>query len=158
MEKKRSIGVTVFGWVLITYFLYNAIFTLLWSFFIPETPRSIEPVATFMRLKLAHPSMVLMKLWFVGNLITGPFLFISSIIAGIGVLKLKTWSRKFVVFIYSLGIISKLVQICIVLSKDSDVNYFFYKEIEFFSFWLNWVFYIAIIYFFTRPKVKEQFK
>jgi len=72
--------------------------------------------------------------------------------AGIGLLKLKDWSRKVVIYLNIFLIIyaySLLIVFKVKLHKD---------VIGLLLFVLVNIYFIVPIYYFTRPKVKEQFK
>ncbi len=76
------------------------------------------------------------------------------IIIGIGLLKLKEWARKFEILLTILGYFFIWVMF-FVISKDLliSLRYMFqFKQI------ISLLAVIVTVYFFTRPKVKNQFK
>ena len=116
MEKKRSVGVTIFGWYFI---LVNLIALLIIRLLRPED--------------------------FLNNLTERPIVIVRLIvylIIGIGILKLKNWARIGTIVIGIFYIIAAPVAI---LTANIVGILFLLSG-------------ISMLYFFTRPKVKEQFK
>ena len=159
MEKKRSRGVTIFAWLSI---IVN-IFTLL---------TSLNFNTYFEMYKSFDKSIVM------GIILISLFSIIVGIVAGFGILKLKEMMRKIVVVINSFDVLFGIL--LLLLSIDSFKQYAYslavaqvgtkgnvlgidtLTNIGFYTMIFVSLFYIAIsllfIFFFTRPKVKEQFK
>ena len=71
----------------------------------------------------------------------------AYLICGIGIFWRKLWSRYLCIFLYSWGCINNLSLIYILKETILTSLIICYAII-----------YLSIIYFFTRPKVKEQFR
>ena len=135
MEKKRSKGVTILGWLYL-----------------------IENLIEIFRLIL-NTSFTAISVSSIGAMSPSEF-----IIAGVSVwvawylLKLKEWARKWIIYLMYFGI-ARLILYC-VFGLPESVKNFNTNEL--------WKIAVAIclallaqffyIYFFTRPKVKEQYK
>lgn len=87
----------------------------------------------------------------------GKFIMFGSpllIVTGIGLLNLKEWARKLEILITILGYFFRWI-VVFVVSKNLLISFkymFQFKQI------ISLLAVIVTIYFFTRPKVKEQFK
>lgn len=158
-NKKRSRTVAIFGWLMI---IINA-FVLLAVF---DTKSFFDAYKSF-------PKNFLIAMY--AYSLISP---IVGIIAGIGILKLKDVMRKIGIFINSLDILAG-IPLFFISAKDlqrycytaalssapsgvSQVNANMIANISFYIVTiLSWGFIglsILLIYFFTRPKVKAQFK
>jgi hypothetical protein len=129
MEKKRLVGVTVFGIVSLLVSTY-----LLFFMPIPlyGVPRFIRPLLNFS-------------------------ICIGYIIIVINLLRLKDWARKLYLFFQILCLISAsvLLYVFLVLSWGSlDIKSLLVSIV----FLLLYGYLIGSMYYFTRPKVKEQFR
>ena len=122
MEKKRSVGVTIFGYLIII----SGILAIAWNW-------KNFPVFADARLK--------------NFLIICNTLLVSSLIYGLGILMLKDWARK----------LALIVNIVVLVAYPS-LLYIWKISGPTFAIVVSIGFPIAILYFFTRPKVKEQFK
>jgi hypothetical protein len=71
----------------------------------------------------------------------------AYLICGIGIIWRKLWSRYLCIFLYSWGFINNLSLIYIL--KETIITILIVCYV---------IIYLSIIYFFTRPKVKEQFR
>jgi hypothetical protein len=158
-DKKRSRAVVIFGWLMI---IINA-FVLLATF----------NTKSFFDVYKSFPNNFLIAMY--AYSLISP---IIGIIAGIGILKLKDLMRKVGIFINSLDIlggiplfflsIKDLQRYCYTVALSSapsgvsQVNAGMIANISFYIVTiLSWGFIglsILFIYFFTRPKVREQFK
>jgi hypothetical protein len=156
--EKRSVGVTVFGWLIIIHFVIPIIWEIVAMLTRKPSPGpiGIYPIISQAKSTSAPPN-VLIKLFKVNTFLL-PLLMISSFIGGIGLLRLKRWSRKFAVVIFSMVIISSLTCLFLAILHNAFWKLFFPKMINFIFYWLWLGFYIAIVIYFTRPKVKEQFR
>jgi len=159
MKIKKSI--IVFGWILIFYFVYCDIVPSVWLIAKVITQGmstlSSGPIGIWYVLKEPTPSIWLMNLHMINRFILGG-LSIASLIGGIAVLKLKKWSRKFIVIAFSIGIVSALVHFFITLSHLFFWKHIFPRKIDLVFLGLFLGLYIVIVIFFTRPKVKEEFR
>ena len=128
MENKRSLGVTLFG----IYFIFSALFGF---------------IGSYLTIKIYH--------WIAYyNFI----IFIVLLFLAINILQLKEWSRKGII-IYQ--IFTLLAGVFVIIPASSELlshtrmaksGPFNYQSV------IVIVGTLIIIYFFTRPKVKEQFK
>ena len=156
MEKKRSIGLTVVGILCIIYSLADV--------FIPVL--SVKEDYLFEYLIASFPK----HLFFIAFCLIAVGKTAGFFIGGIGILRLKSWARKTVIIAAILGILScilsgniagrYLVENKVVLFPELNIqlsdNLLFmlgFIASGFFS-----LFYLLCIFFFTRPKVKEQLK
>jgi len=130
MAKKRSVGVTVFGILLILcplfYYLQGVIIFLIKSIPLTSLPSHI------IRAYRSNPFVPLLQLAF--------------IICGIGVLQLKEWARNLIVSILAIGLLFSILFFVVLASSP------LIKKLS------NIIFDGLFLWFFTRPKVKEQFK
>lgn len=138
MDKKRSVGVSVASLVLIIFFGYSFLF---FTFLFPA-----KNSPWFIVLRYALCIIVSLL----------------GLIASIFVLDIKRWARKSILyscsFFLGLGIISDGVQL--VISKWLGVQSLlirFYVVFSIKKFGL-YIFWLLLIIFLTRPKVKQQFK
>ncbi len=131
MEKKRSVGVTVFGCI----GLCGAILDVFWSLF------NIQNLNLF--------------LLFIGLI----FIFLSY-----NLLRLKNWSRTLllrvnIITAFAMTIVVVLILFILpikdIIGEFKRRGYFLYTSI---LFSITFIYTCSFIYFFTRPKVKEQFK
>lgn len=146
MEKKRSIGVTIFALLSFLGFLGGI------SNFLTLKNRLIEYEAT--HFILPHSYYYVVHTYEIISMIL-------CLIAGIGLWKLLRWARIFYIatsilfFIY--GIIFHLLYTHLYtipyFIKTNKPVYFFYIIYAISFLWL-----LIVIYFFTRPKVKGQFR
>ena len=131
MEKKRSIGITLFA----IYFILNGIIAI---------PGTI--VGSFLRSSMNVKSNLIL------DIILAILCTIIFIACGIGLLKRKEWGRKLALiypFIRAIFILLSIPEIKkIIQSMETPIWFFSYKL----------VIPIIILLYFTRSKVKEQFK
>lgn len=159
MGTKRSKGVTIFGWLLI---IING-FALLHAF----------NFQTSFELHKSFNKSIVVAIISYGLLST-----VIGFITGIGILKLKEMMRRLAIAINSLDIIfgiplyflsandirqyahsAALAQIAnkpTVVNVDTLANVGFYAVVSWFIFCI--ILSLLLIFFLTRPKVKEQFK
>ena len=140
MENKRSVGITIFGWALVIYNLF------------------IGLIGLFLALsnRKSHGDLFFAL---------GPALSFAFLICGIFILKLKSWARKLIIILSGIGAILNIwllfglnpTRLGIEFNKLSQN-----EKVGFISFSFMMlaviVWNIGVIYFFTRSKVKEQFK
>ena len=160
MEKKRSKGVTFFAWLII---ILNIIGLLL----------QLNFKSSFDLLKSFNKNIVLVIILY------GLLSAIIGIISGFGILKLKEIMRKIAVAInvgdvlyntiipiiaakdiwqysYSVAVQQLAGKSETFLSVDAITSIGFYSAISLYVFYVGLS--LLFIFFFTRPKVKEQFK
>ena len=132
MEKKRSIGVTILAVLLICYPIQIMLMNVLIVLFSSHTFTFRTGIAFIISLTMNH-----IKTGFVFDL--------GAMIIGIGLMLLKEWSRKCIIVFSVLNIILPLL----------------YGASGTYPLWGYIVGYglpILYVWFFTRPKVREQFK
>ena len=132
MEKKRPIGVTVFGIIGMVFYAFIFLLAAFGSF-------------------LGNASLSDSVFAFI-SLLFG----ISLVISGIFIIMLRRWARILFIFQMCLiGTLAGLWLIIAIITKQIDNSLiFFLTFVIFFLFLLP----ICCIYYLTRPKVKEQFK
>jgi len=138
MDKKRSIGISVASLVLIIFFGYSFLF------FIFLFPAGNRPWFIVLRYTLCIIVSLL------------------GLIASIFILDIKRWARKLILytcsFFLGLGIVTDGTQL--IISKWIGVQSLLTRVYVVFSikkFGL-YIFWLILIVFLTRPKVKNQFK
>lgn len=158
-NKKCSTGVAVFGWLMI---IINAFLLL----------AALNIKGFFEAYKFLHKNFVIALYTY--SIISA----VTAIVAGIGILKLKEILRKIGVFINSLDVLQGIPLFFFTVKGLKE--YFYTETISamppevpqsattmvanisfYFTVILIWGLIglsILFIYFFTRPKVKEQFK
>ena len=81
---------------------------------------------------------------------------IGFIISGIGIFKFMEWARKLTIWLAIIAILNNIARtINVMLMMKTSGFYYSYGP---FSRFLPFMFYIALIYIFTRKEVREQFK
>ncbi|MFC1709354.1 hypothetical protein ACFL2J_04785 [Candidatus Omnitrophota bacterium] len=140
MEKKRSVGVTVFGW-------FNILIGAVGS------TAFIYCLATMGHMIAISPTIgdksFSMGMWIGKFLLAITFPFTLVFISGIGTLKLKPFGRI-------ISIISDPIILILAAAAFSFIPFDEWIMASYFATFLVTSF--LKIYFFTRPKVKEQFK
>ncbi len=134
MERKRSIGVTIFGWILI---------------FFPVTLYIIPLVHILIKGNPLEIFFYYVWMVFAGS----PLYFLTNlgyIIFGIGVLQLKKWAGIYVIYFILFGFL--YIMIYPRLHPYSTYSYHVLAKAYFI------IIHSLFIWFFTRPKVNEQFK
>ncbi len=76
------------------------------------------------------------------------------VIVGLGLFKLKEWARKLEIFFVIFDYLSKWA-IIVIISKNYQIGVWYLYQTEHI---ISLIAVIITIYFFTRPKVKEQFQ
>ncbi len=139
MEKKRSIGVTLFGWVIIMASAFHFVTAVIST--IQGISSKIEEIPS--RILIPHIAF---------NLLLHMFLGVFLIILGLNILRLKSWARKTIICMSGIALISGVLAIIIPLLVSrrtilpSDVALIPMIIISGFP-----------LFFFTRSKIKEQF-
>ncbi|MCX5701293.1 MAG: hypothetical protein NTZ63_07120 [Candidatus Omnitrophica bacterium] len=129
MDKKRSVGVAVFGCLLI-FFPFSQ-----------EVIVSVNFLVNSYSLKLFIPHHI--KTWISYPLF--PVSQIVYIVTGIGILRVKEWARLLAVILGFGGIFTNLIFL-----TQPPISLFVKLYII--------IIHILLVYFFTRSKVKVQFK
>ena len=130
MNQKTSLGVTIFGWLAIILGAVSFLFNLR---------------TTFIYLKEEGIFITLITFLIFCNIAN-----VLQIIYGIGVLQLREWARKMAII---MSIVVLIIYPLLYLIFGIVLTY---KNLIVMMITLG--FPIAIIYFFTRPRVKAQFK
>ncbi|MGD9015061.1 MAG: hypothetical protein PVI33_03450 [Candidatus Omnitrophota bacterium] len=144
LKKKRSKGVAIFAWLhrilgILGLILIAATIRMLLS---PNTLRVIR-----YRFENRFYPLSFSPWFFVLIAVIGVFSVLYLMI-GSGLLKLKEWSRKWAIYLSVFGIFFNLIYSVKCFSRDLRPTG-----------WIgNFILAFIIIYFFTRPKVKEQFR
>ncbi|MCX5705399.1 MAG: hypothetical protein NTZ92_05030 [Candidatus Omnitrophica bacterium] len=159
MEKKRSIGVTIFGILLIL----GALFQFSAGFVLNSYKVLFQPL----------PGIIIIIRFFVAMIMLA-----AVLVSGIGIFFLKNIFRRIILIAALYSLYTYLIegplfcfrnfpkfidqQVIEYSSKMSDIPLSVLSTVLWSStiiFWaIDFGFAIALIYFFTRPKVKEQFK
>lgn len=151
MKKKRTAGVTVFGLMVIfwsfNYFFFPALYLLLSFFF-----RSISKIHTPIYLPSYFSQMFFGLCW---------------LTCGIGILRLNNYLGRL------LAVCLAVIEFCrnilfgiFTINEGLAPSFLEYLRIPkqlirpsaYLIFFLNAIFLILLVIFFTRPKVREQFK
>ena len=143
MEKKRSKGVTILGWlnIIVSFYIYHYAKTLL----IRE--RFFEKLEILQSVNINHTSLS-----YTTVNIAGVILCVIVFIAGILVLRLKEIGRKLAIYSCIAGLLVAMFELIYLLVQRSN------PVIVLFVLVLLILPAGIYIYFLTRPKVKEQFK
>lgn len=134
MEVKRSKGVTILAWLLIVVYSYQFVLTL----------SLLAPGANY----------------FLMNSLNAVIFLVAAVMA-VFLLQLKNWARIGTIVISALGAMRAIVEgpsVFGALKATSDNYQATMFPLILFAYIVALVFCCAPIYFFTRPKVKEQFK
>ena len=134
MEKKRSVGLIIFGILaLITPILLH--FGILLLFFRAITLFKLNPLG-----------FILNRLYM-----------LSWLIAGVGILALKIWARKLVIALSLIGILGTVFVMWIIfpliLEEKATIELMGILHCLAVS-----LYYLIFTFYFTRNKVKDQFK
>ena len=137
MEKKRSKGVTFLSWFFIVLGLFNS---ARWLYFIFE-----------------NWSMDALPSPFFYSILLILLISIAGVVGGIGMLKLIPWARKLIITITIFPIfLAALIGLKRVFTGESIIKRMPEEGIFLIIFVIVYI--VAVIYFLTRPKVKEQFR
>lgn len=151
MNKKRSIGVTIFAWLYLSNVLICILVilttrsrSLAWQ----EETQILLPGGYYM---LAQSQAIINS--------------IVCLISGIGLLKLLKWARGFIVIVtiihyfYGIALYFLYTRTYIIPAFAKANRQMVFSGVITGIVWilgLLWV--VFVVYYFTRPKVKEQFK
>ena len=146
MEKKRSKGITLFAWFYLigSFLIIPAILTMKVRLAAYQATHFILPDSYY---------YVVQCYYIIGATI--------GLITGIGLLKLWRWARFLPIISAILGYIYSII-FHSVYTSPYTIPYFVQENKPIFMLYIThtigllWL--AIIIYFFTRPKVKEQFK
>ena len=148
METKRSKAITIFGILVIIIGLLRLIaFLLLFTtplLLLSPNELTWQNVSNFISLITQEIQKQIGISVF--QLSVSQFLNLGFFISGIGILFLKSWARRLLLGLSIIGVFliisGALFQGIRIVTNNIDIT----------------AFYIASVYFFTRPNVKEQFK
>jgi len=153
--------VTLFGWLLIVYFLYTFIYPIAYTIYliinsgIDNIPGG--PLGSYHLLKRVGVNSVLLGILSTASIIQIA-VSICSIIGGIGVLKSKIWARKFVLIVFSISLVSLVVSLSIQLFEPTLTKALLSRRFGL----LMYVIFIPlnglIISFSQHSKIIKQFK
>ena len=133
MEKKRSKGVTVWGILLIIFPFFALLAGATYSWLTADKPLILLP-AFVLHLFIKYPHYLI--IWIV------------SIVCGIGVLKLKEWTRKLIIYWTSFCISIAIVALIFGMGK------LLFQA----KYLLALIYHCLLFWFFIHPKIKQQFK
>lgn len=141
MDKKRSIGVTIFG-IIVTLFGGLPIVGLLILFLVSIGKDDIVKILTLKNDSISQTLFLFLA-------------YLFFLISGIGILKLKNWARVILITLISINFIASLIGLCfsIIKALKGNINLFYII-----SAFISLLIFVFVVYFFTRPKVKGQFK
>lgn len=150
--RKRSKGVIILGW----FYLLSEILVIIGTFSL-ALQDNVESLGC---LSLSLPLLIL-SLFRAKYAIDLPLAVIGTWVAW-SVLRLRGWARKWIICLMCIGIGRLILWVPFAISKYAQ----YYQGAELTAeLWgmgiaagLSLIFYSSYIYFFTRPKVKEQFR
>jgi len=154
IEKKISVRITFVGKIIIGYSIY-LIISLLPARSFSYPPFELKWIALIIFADYPYPDY-LISLFGLAAFV-GFILSFGMFVGGLAILKLKRWSRKFILAIFTVNIISKIIWISIALSDDS-LKRFMLEKGRIHLYGLLFFMDILILCYFARPKVKEQFR
>jgi hypothetical protein len=116
--KEKSMGVTLLGWLLIVYFLYTFVYPIAFIIYVGIDNIPGNPIGSGRLLKHTGVNSILVWTLSIANTIQIA-VSLCSIVGGIGVLRLKTWARKFVLIVFSISFVSLVVSFFIQLFEPT---------------------------------------
>ena len=129
-EKKRSKGVSFFGWSIIIFQLGALAQSARPGYFVKYL--APFPLETALRTSIM----------------------ILFLLGGIGILRLLSWARKLVIWVTIIAFFD-LIFFCLTrMPKLPGVDI---RTVVLTAMIMIFIYYLATVYFFTRPKVKAQF-
>ncbi|MDD4894012.1 MAG: hypothetical protein PHW54_01690 [Candidatus Omnitrophica bacterium] len=134
MDKKRSIGVTIFGWLNVIFFGGISLILYILVFLLALGGSSAKIAAA------SGQSIMMFRV----SMVYGILLSAALIVTGLGVLKLKERARTQTIY---LAIVMLLADIFFSMQNFSTSGFL-----------LSLIYPAIIIIFFSLPKTKEQFK
>ena len=141
MVKKRSVGVTIFG-TIITTFGGLPILAYIISVILCGTMNKAIDIWAWRNNSISRTLSTYLTC-------------IAFFIIGLGVLKLKNWSRILLIILMSMNIVAAVAGLCLaitnVFNKSLTIPEIGFK-------FISLLICVFVIFFFTRPKVKEQFR
>ncbi len=146
MEKKRSGGITALGSIIILYGLF-LFFASLGDYWLDNF--STSSISINKLLNILPPAIWAYKLAFLSGAI--------SILAGIGLMRIKPWGRMFTLY----ALVPLLVIVITYYDLPMAIRFSQqrpYSQLPFLPHIMRISFGILLLFYFTRPKVKEQFK
>ena len=143
MEKKRSVGVTVYGVILMILGLWSMHRMRTWT--IPDIVKfGIGQCLLYPLLRGPLIKSVIHNVFFV---------------ASFSVLSLRNWARMTVLWLSFIAITNEVMYIFGVISEREAYSYYVYTIMRPLYFGVMWILlYACIIIFFRLPTIKEQFK
>lgn len=155
-EHKKSNEVKVFGWILIGYGLYFVINFIPFAVVNPKEAFLDEYIPFFVELM---PALFFFNLFiiFVSSCIVKLVVPLFSILYGIEMIRLTEKGRESLVKMYYINIVAYLMLLAVILSY-SGLRVWLLGSMNIFYHFFVILFGILVIFFATRPEVKEQFK
>lgn len=148
--KKRSVGVTVLGVVILLYSFFNLVHDINFLLFVLiKRPCGSHCVSFFSpRFLLAHSEILVLLCFF---------------IASIGILRVKKWGRILVLYTSILLLLYNIkhFRMCFYMLNETNVWFLRLLLILFIVIVFGALLFalpVLSLYFFTRSKVKEQFR
>ncbi|MCU0652321.1 MAG: hypothetical protein MUC39_05205 [Candidatus Omnitrophica bacterium] len=135
MERKSLIGVTLCG----IFSIFMSIFSI-YAFFKMLRGYKLIIEMNFMPNWMVYYGIAIL-----------PIVAVLLMISGIGILKNKSWGRKILLYISIYNLLAKIILLCLGITQKTPAG----KPL---GLAISFGVYLLIIYYFTRPKVKEQFK
>ena len=146
MEKKRAVGTIIFPIFLLLYGIVTTIFMalLIAAFLIPESQFSIKILANI-NIDKMHEEFWAVSLHEIPICLVQMFFGVCAFVSGIGILRFKDWGPKLFMLLVVADILEGVAN-SIILKQSLLPN-------------VPWIIFGCIVlFYFTRPKVKEQFK
>ena len=144
MQKKRSVGVTIFGILLIIWGICGFTGTILLVQYFQLTGIGVNLIKPY--------------------LILGSLFYIPTLISGIGALLLANWARRLIIclnvllFGSSVFLIIGWVRGVVYVVTHSNINFVRGQIVDGMLWFLHLGWSIILVWFFMRPSVKEQFQ
>lgn len=146
MEKKRSVVVVISSIFLLLYGIVTTLFMTLFivAFLTPDSQFSKNLLANI-NIDKMHNTFWAVSLHEIPICLVYMFLGVFAFVSGIGILRLQDWGRKLFMLLVALDMLEAIINS--IFLKQSLLS-----ETP----WL--IFDCVVLFYFTRPKVKEQFK
>lgn len=146
----RSKGVVIFAISLIAFGTFST-FLLILSI-------ALISLRNIPEVKSAMPSGMLSMPFFWVSTFLNLLIYISWVIAGIGVLHLKEWARQYLRIVMAVYIINFLVNITLNVFLAEEVMAKIPLGFLVAGIMIAFSYYLGVIYFFSHPEIVRQFK
>ena len=151
MGKKRSKGIILFGYALLLWGIYGTFFLNTYCkspYFTTIDYSSIASISQKIAATIYH--------WY--HPVTCLLIIPLNIILGIGLIMFKAWSRTLLLAVCFYQVLYFFLWIILIATSSISALSVVVKPSNFTNFIGGLILPILLIYIFTRPKVKEQFK